>query len=1024
VKAFEVPMFSKRANLICSVAAVSFVAVGLLSGCNQAMPGALSEGGTALKLQGTVHGGQQPVSGSTVRLYAVGTTSDGGAATSLLSQAVVSDANGNFGLTGLYTCPSANALVYITATGGNPGLGAGANNAALAMMTALGTCGSLTPSSYITINELTTVAAVFPLAPFMTSMSAVGASPADAASLAAAFNLAQSYVDPGTGQVPGPMLTTGVTDPIANLNTLADIAAACINSAGGASADGTQCGNLFLYTPALTGTAPADTVTALLNVAHNPTVNTGTLLALAPPSSPFQPQLASAPVDFTPALTAPGSFTVSSAAVNFPDTEQTVASAAMTVTLTNGTANAAPVAVPVVISGTNAAEYSSTTTCGASLGAGSSCTVSFVFTPSGAGPRTAFVTLTPAGSTTPRVVQLQGKGVAPTGLVTLTATTPSSVSSYNYILRNDRFTALQITSVSLNYSSSLLNTVVNCPSTLAPLAQCNINVYLIAGAGITSNVLTAIDSAGQQAVPVSFSVDLAVGNVSFPDTTLGTTVYGYLSYTSSGSTYTATIPAGGYDEFTVPYQIPSCNYHGGLCYGSISIAFRPLISGVRRGTAYVNGTAVPLQANGIGPNFISSVGYGQYDFGSHLLGTDTAVTFQVTNNGNAAGACPNFANTGSEADFTAVGSTTAQVPVGSTCAVTVHFIPAALGVRQGSIGVYAVPSVVAFGVQGTGIAGPYFSVGQSSLSLGIKYPSFDPHSYDNSTATLAITNTGTTAFQLGSAITGAGAGAFSFNGALCQTLAVGASCTAQVTYASSGIGSSNATLTLSDLNSTVTQAIPLTGQTTYWAPITSVSSMTFPLQAVGVTSASNPFSVVDANSYPLGHALSVSLPANSSFTLPLGSTCAASTTQTCQLSIAFAPTAVGTFIDTATVTDLVSGLTTTIALSGQAGGPVVSFNPGSLTFAAQAVNTTATPQSVVLTNTGTVNLVVSSVSLTGVVNANYTQINNCGTVTPNGTCTISVTFAPKVTGSQGATLHVVSNAPGSPSTLGISGSAQ
>jgi hypothetical protein len=43
---------------------------------------------------GSVHGGQQAVSGSTIQLYAVGTTGDGSAATPLLTQAVTTDASG------------------------------------------------------------------------------------------------------------------------------------------------------------------------------------------------------------------------------------------------------------------------------------------------------------------------------------------------------------------------------------------------------------------------------------------------------------------------------------------------------------------------------------------------------------------------------------------------------------------------------------------------------------------------------------------------------------------------------------------------------------------------------------------------------------------------------------------------------------------------------------------------------------------------------------------------------------------
>ena len=73
-------------------------------------------------VHGLVHGGQQPVTGATIQLYAVGTAAEGSPSTPLLSPAPVTDAHGGFNITGTYTCPSSSALVYIVATGGNPGL--------------------------------------------------------------------------------------------------------------------------------------------------------------------------------------------------------------------------------------------------------------------------------------------------------------------------------------------------------------------------------------------------------------------------------------------------------------------------------------------------------------------------------------------------------------------------------------------------------------------------------------------------------------------------------------------------------------------------------------------------------------------------------------------------------------------------------------------------------------------------------------------------------------------------------------
>jgi glucose/arabinose dehydrogenase len=258
-------------------------------------------------LNGRVFGGQQPVSGAAVQLYAVSTTADGGASTPLLTSSVTSNTLGQFTLTGLYICPTASTLVYVVATGGNPGLTAGTNNAALSLITALGPCSSLSPSTDIMVDERTTVAAITALAPFITSPSAIGSTSVDSTGLSVAFTLAASLVDPATGAVPGPSLPSGASAPTQQINTLGNILAACINSAGGTSGDSTACGNLFSAaapSPAVPASAqpPTNTVAALLNIARDPQRNIVPLYSLTTSTAPFQPQLSAPPTDWTVTL--------------------------------------------------------------------------------------------------------------------------------------------------------------------------------------------------------------------------------------------------------------------------------------------------------------------------------------------------------------------------------------------------------------------------------------------------------------------------------------------------------------------------------------------------------------------------------------------------------------------------------------------------------------------------------------------------------------------------------------------------
>ena len=280
------------------ILAMALCAVGL-TGCSMSTTAAsaINAPVTGIAFSGHVHGGQQPVTGAVIQLYAASSSGYGAAATPLLTTAVTSDASGSFSITGDYTCPS-NSLVYLTATGGNPGLGAGANNPNLALMAALGPCSGLTPSTSIQINELTTVASIWPLARFMTGYAAVGTTSTNRAGLTSAFNAVNKVVNVGSGALPGTSLPVGATLPTAEINTLADILAACINSSGGAAGDNTSCGSLFSAATPPAGTAPTDTVAAAINIARNPGNNLVALFGLASPAAPYQPTLTSAPNNF------------------------------------------------------------------------------------------------------------------------------------------------------------------------------------------------------------------------------------------------------------------------------------------------------------------------------------------------------------------------------------------------------------------------------------------------------------------------------------------------------------------------------------------------------------------------------------------------------------------------------------------------------------------------------------------------------------------------------------------------------
>ncbi len=284
----------------------------LMSGCS-GVPGTTptetqSSPVRGAALQGKVRGGQQPIVGARVYLYAANTTGYGNASVSLLAGTtyVTTLAEGAFSISGDYSCPSSSSQVYLYAVGGNPGLGEGTNSAA-GLMAALGTCDSLSTGTYAVINEVSTVATAYAIAGFATDATHVSSS----SSLLAEYDIGNAFTTAANLET----LSTGValaTTPAGNgivpqaeIDTLADILAACVNSSGPLS---TPCSTLFstALSGGTTGSQPSDTATAAIYIAHNPGSNVATLFGLLPPDLAFQPTLGSAPNDFTIAITYSG----------------------------------------------------------------------------------------------------------------------------------------------------------------------------------------------------------------------------------------------------------------------------------------------------------------------------------------------------------------------------------------------------------------------------------------------------------------------------------------------------------------------------------------------------------------------------------------------------------------------------------------------------------------------------------------------------------------------------------------------
>jgi hypothetical protein len=102
-------------------------------------------------------------------------------------------------------------------------------------------------------------------------------------------------------------------------------------------------------------------------------------------------------------------------------------------------------------------------------------------------------------------------------------------------------------------------------------------------------------------------------------------------------------------------------------------------------------------------------------------------------------------------------------------------------------------------------------------------------------------------------------------------------------------------------------------------------------------------------------------------------------------------------------------------------GAAVSLSPTSVNFGDQTVGIASAAQMVTLKNTGSINLTITSLQVTGANSGDF-KIGTCpSSLAPNASCQISVTFTPAAAGTRNASLSVADNAAGSPQSVPLTG---
>jgi hypothetical protein len=443
---------------------------------------------------------------------------------------------------------------------------------------------------------------------------------------------------------------------------------------------------------------------------------------------------------------------------------------------------------------------------------------------------------------------------------------------------------------------------------------------------------------------------------------------------------------------------------------SINVSFSPAVTGNITGNVSLKDTAsgsphtVALAGTGGAP--VASLNPTSLNFGAQPVGTTSATqTITLSNTGNDAMAISSITSSGDFAETNACGATLAA---GANCSISVTFTPATTGSRPGLITITdnASGSPQNVSLTGTGTA-PSATLSPASLAFGGQFVGTK-----SAAQTTTLSNTGNAPLTI-SAITSTGN--FAETNTCGTTLAAGASCSINVTFTPTAVGTRSGSVTVADNASGSPHSVSLTGTGTAPMATLSPTSLIFGSQVIGTTSPAQSATLSNTGTAPLTIS-AITITGDFAQTNNCGTTLAAATS--CTISVTFTPSVTGARTGSLTVSSNSQGGAVSAALSGSGVENAPTFSPTSLAFSSQVVGTKSGGQNIKLTANGPGPLVISSIAVTG----QFLESTNCpASLNTGSSCNITINFLPTVGGPATGSVVVTDNGLGSPQAVPLSG---
>jgi len=612
------------------------------------------------------------------------------------------------------------------------------------------------------------------------------------------------------------------------------------------------------------------------------------------------------------------------------------------------------------------------------------------------------------------------------------------------------------------------DTTTNSTTPVTATSLSGVTIKAVAAGGIVTNYYSNTNSGYSLALAQDGTV-YAWGDNGYGQLGTGNTRGSRVALQIPGLTGVASIAASGNHGMALlrdgTVRTWGDNYHGELganyycSYSYSCLSTTPVsVTGLMSVTAIAAGGAHDLAlvgasapANGSGG--VAGLSADALAFGQQQVGTRSVTqTITVRNTTTAPLTVTSVSLVTDTVDFTITANTCADVggqlvQQGATCTIGVVFTPLNRGAHGGALRIAdtadAVARIVSLGGVGTApTAGPntatyYFG----NQSVGI-----------TSTQNLYVSNNGNAPLTVTDArVVSAAAddnapsdftvitGTYSYNSCFNGPIAPGSGCNVYVAFTPSAILTRTATLRLFDDAPNSPQTVRLTGNGINPGASVSPTRLTFGHALVYGTSSPLTITIANTGTTPLIFGYNPLSISNSDEFREISRTCPSyygnlAPGASCTISIAFAPSALGTRSGALSVYDNALGSPQTVSLTGTGAGPIASINsPGltsyrpfyglySLDF---GTTTTLTPASrvITLTNTGDYTLTLTSpIAISGTNAGDVGESDTCGTeISVGRSCAITVTFLPQSNGARSATLTFVDNAGDSPQTIALTG---